>query len=249
MAADPDDPDGVLADFDFDLEAELLLAVSAASASVLARDPRKPAAAALDFELEVGVSEPASALALANAEAQRLVLELRLRESSHRVRSLEGELAQVMGERDRVDRQFRELREAAARSAADADLGRIRARKEREAVERATEERVLRSLLDIVENVDRGFAHASQDPSRVAAGLNIVSEQFRGMLQRLEVVRVVTEPGTPFDPAHHEALMYIDSSDVPPGTVVSEIAAGFLVRGRMVRPARVVVARALTATE
>ena len=260
MAADPDDPDGVLVDFDFDLDSELLLAVSAASASVQARAPSKRASgaapSALVGERESGDSQSAATVQVAESgssepstvEAQRLVLELRLRESAHRVRSLEGELAQVMGERDRVDRQFRELREAAVRSAADADLGRIRVRKEREDVERAAEERVLRAVFDIVENVDRGLAHASQDPARVAAGLSMVAEQFKGMLRRLDVQRIATEPGTPFDPAHHEALMYIESSDVPAGTVVNEIAPGFLLRGRMVRAARVVVARPLAAS-
>ena len=51
--------------------------------------------------------------------------------------------------------------------------------------------------------------------------------------------------GKPFDPALHEALMQQDS-DAPPGTVVSEMAKGYKLNDRLIRPAAVVVAKART---
>lgn len=176
------------------------------------------------------------------AEEQRLLLSLRLRDTTERLRRVEDELARVMEARDGLDRQCRELREAAHRASADGELARIRARKEREELERTAEERVLRGLLDIVENVERGLTHGSQDPARVQAGLNMIAEQFKALLKRLGVERIVADPGTLFDPAQHEALLHVATTDVLPGCVISEVAAGFMLRGRLMRPARVVVA-------
>ena len=51
--------------------------------------------------------------------------------------------------------------------------------------------------------------------------------------------------GKPFDPGLHEALMQQDS-DQPPGTVVSEMARGYKLHDRLVRPAAVVVAKPRT---
>lgn len=176
------------------------------------------------------------------AEEQRLLLTLRLRDTTERLRRVEDELARMTEARDGLDRQCRELREAAHRASADNELARVRARKEREELERNAEERVLRGLLDIVENVERGLTHGSQDPARVQAGLNMIAEQFKALLKRLGVERIVADPGTLFDPAQHEALLHVDTTDVLPGCVVNEVAAGFMLRGRMMRPARVVVA-------
>ncbi|GDX82017.1 hypothetical protein LBMAG42_38280 [Deltaproteobacteria bacterium] len=176
------------------------------------------------------------------AEEQRLLLTLRLRDTTERLRRVEDELARMTEARDGLDRQCRELREAAHRASADSELARIRARKEREELERTAEERVLRGLLDIVENVERGLTHGSQDPARVQAGLNMIAEQFKALLKRLGVERIVADPGTLFDPAQHEALLHVATNDVLPGCVVNEVAAGFMLRGRMMRPARVVVA-------
>ncbi len=176
------------------------------------------------------------------AEEQRLLLSLRLRDTTERLRRVEDELNRMTEARDGLDRQCREQREAAHRAASDSELARIRARKEREELERSAEERVLRGLLDIVENVERGINHGSQDPVRVQAGLNMIAEQFKALLKRLGVERIVAEPGTLFDPAQHEALLHVATTDVLPGCVVSEVAAGFMLRGRMMRPARVVVA-------
>ncbi|MBM4392762.1 MAG: nucleotide exchange factor GrpE [Deltaproteobacteria bacterium] len=186
--------------------------------------------------------DPMANLGLAEIDEQRRMWQHRAREASERVRRLEAELEFARQGRDELDLQYRELRQAVQRLQQEADLTRQRTRKDREEAERMGEERVLRGLLDIVENVERGVVHAGQDPARVVAGLNMIAEQFRMLLKRIGVDRVEAEPGTPFDPSQHEAVLHMPNTDVPPGTVHSEVAPGFKLRGRLVRPARVVVA-------
>ncbi|MBM4369851.1 MAG: nucleotide exchange factor GrpE [Deltaproteobacteria bacterium] len=186
--------------------------------------------------------DPMGNLGFAAIDEQRRMWQHRARESGERVRRLEAELEFARQGRDELDQQYRDLRQSVQRLQQEADLARQRTRKDRDEAERMGEERVLRGLLDIIENVERGVAHAGQDPARVVAGLNMVAEQFRMLLKRIGVDRVEAEPGTPFDPSQHEAVLHMPNTDVPPGTVHSEVAPGFKLRGRLVRPARVVVA-------
>lgn len=174
--------------------------------------------------------------------SSRQILSLRLTDASERIRKLEFELQGAQQRSDLFDRMNRELREAAQRSVTDADASRARVRRDREEAERAAEERVLRGLVDVIDNVERGLTHASQDPARVQMGLTMISDQFNGLLRRLGVERIDAGTGVLFDPALHEALLRMPTSDVLPGCIVNEVSAGFVARGRLIRPARVVVA-------
>jgi molecular chaperone GrpE len=178
-----------------------------------------------------------------SSEEVRL-LHYRAREQQERVRKLEIELARMNESRDALDQQFRDLRQSAQKFQQDMELQRQRARKDRDDAERVGEERVLRGLLDIVDNVERGMAHAQQEPSRVIAGLTMISEQFRALLRRLGIERVNAARGVRFDPSCHEAVLHLPTGEVEADHVHSEVAAGFMLRGRLLRPARVVVASA-----
>ena len=50
--------------------------------------------------------------------------------------------------------------------------------------------------------------------------------------------------GKPFDPAYHEAVMEQPTDQAAPGTILQEVHCGYLFKGDMLRPARVIVARA-----
>jgi molecular chaperone GrpE len=69
-------------------------------------------------------------------------------------------------------------------------------------------------------------------------------QQFFQILQRFGVTPITAE-GERFDPARHEAVMERATGDYPPGHVISELEKGYLLNDRLVRPAKVVVAKAL----
>jgi len=54
---------------------------------------------------------------------------------------------------------------------------------------------------------------------------------------------VPAEPGLPFDPTVHEAVVAQDSDEYPEGMITAVLAPGYLLHGRLLRPARVIVAR------
>ncbi len=174
---------------------------------------------------------------------------LRLRDAQDRGLRLELQVASLSAARDTLDRQVRELREAVQQQLSEAEAARVRHRKERDDAERAAEERVLRALFEVGDNLARGIAHAGQDPGRVVEGLAMISEQFQGLLRRFGVEPIDASVGAIFDPSRHEALLHQPTDKVPPGCVVEEVTAGYSLRGRMLRAARVVVASATTPEE
>jgi len=57
-------------------------------------------------------------------------------------------------------------------------------------------------------------------------------------------IRQIDPVGQPFDPNQHEAMMMQESSSVPPNSVLQVVQSGYELNGRLLRPARVIVARA-----
>jgi molecular chaperone GrpE len=136
------------------------------------------------------------------------------------------------------------LREQLLRTAADFDNFRKRSRRETQDAERRAREDVLRDLLPVFDNFERAAQHAGTvtDVKSLADGISMVMRIFLDTLSRLGVERVQAL-GQPFDPALHEAVQQMETSEHPPGSVVAEVAPGYRMGDRLIRPAMVVVAK------
>jgi molecular chaperone GrpE len=141
-------------------------------------------------------------------------------------------------------RQAEEYLENLQRLQADFNNYRRRASQEKlQAVSRGKEE-VLRAMFPILGNLHLALQHAEQDANAVRQGVQMIWQQFESFLRDQGVERVATV-GQPFDPAQHEALSTVPATaEAPANTVVSEVNAGYMLEGRLLRPAQVVVARA-----
>ncbi|MGZ6126410.1 MAG: nucleotide exchange factor GrpE [Myxococcales bacterium] len=141
--------------------------------------------------------------------------------------------------------RLKDTHERLLRTAAEFDNYKKRAVKEKEDVQRFGSERLLKDFLPVMDNLERALEHAEQhDPRQVIEGVRLVQKLFENTLAKHGVVGF-SAVGKPFDPALHEALMQQDS-DAPPGTVVSEMAKGYKLNDRLIRPAAVVVAKPRT---
>lgn len=141
--------------------------------------------------------------------------------------------------RETMDR-LKEAHERMLRAAADLENYKKRAQREKDDLQKFGDEKLLKDLLPVLDNLDRALAAAgSDDPLR--AGVVLVRTAFEQVLGRYGV-KGFTAMGQPFDPAQHEALLQVPTADQPAGTVVVEHARGFLLHDRLVRPALVGVA-------
>jgi len=107
-------------------------------------------------------------------------------------------------------------------------------------------ERLLRHLIGVAETVERvaGLYSLSDDSNArsLSEGLKLVSSSIEKVL-REEGVEVIGDVGERFDPVVHEAVGFVESEQQEEGTVVSVVERGFAFRGKVLRPAKVVVAK------
>ena len=107
-------------------------------------------------------------------------------------------------------------------------------------------ERLLRHLIGVAETVERvaGLYSLSDDSNArsLSEGLKMVSSSIEKVL-REEGVEVIGDVGERFDPVVHEAVGFVESEQQEEGTVVSVVERGFAFRGKVLRPAKVVVAK------
>lgn len=132
------------------------------------------------------------------------------------------------------------------RACADLDNYRKRAQREKEDLAKFANESILREILPVVDNLERALQHAAQGEGQDASllqGVEMTLGQFRKVLEKFGVVPI-TAVGTGFDPARHEAMGQIESSDAPANTVVQELQRGYLLNERLLRPALVMIAKA-----
>jgi molecular chaperone GrpE len=99
-------------------------------------------------------------------------------------------------------------------------------------------------LLPVLDNFELAVSAAEQsrDFDRMLKGVEMVFGELREVLQSEGLVRIEAE-GKPFDPERHEAVVAVEQEGAEPGTVVDVVRAGYELRGRVLRPAMVKVAK------
>ena len=91
-----------------------------------------------------------------------------------------------------------------------------------------------------MDDFDRAFLHIGERSDAVADGLRLIHQRFASVLETHGVTAFESE-GELFDPAIHEAISVIDGNGEQSGTVYSEHQRGYVINGKLLRPARVAV--------
>jgi len=151
----------------------------------------------------------------------------------------------AQAEIDDLRRQLQDNQDRLLRALAETEN--VRRRIERTADDRVkyANEGLLRDLLPVLDNFDRALSAARTDggAATVVEGVELIQRELLRVLERAGLTRY-SAVGQPFDPARHEAIARVVSGEAPPDTVVSETGPGYLLHGRVLRPALVAVAAA-----
>jgi molecular chaperone GrpE len=136
------------------------------------------------------------------------------------------------------------LEDALLRAKADYQNFQRRATTERFDAVRYANAELMRSLLNAMDDFDRTLA-ASNDATldTIVAGVRLVYENLQKALAD-NGLEIIEAKGQSFDPAIHQALLQQPSDEHMPGTVIEQVTRGYRLRDRVLRPARVVVAKA-----
>ena len=128
------------------------------------------------------------------------------------------------------------------RVAADFDNFRKRAAREREETITFANERLVKELLPVLDDLSRALQAAEEhEEATLEEGVRLVHRQLADVLTRAGLAEIETEGQ--FDPHIHEALLS-QPSDAEEGSVIEVIQKGYRLGDRVLRPARVVVAAA-----
>ena len=127
------------------------------------------------------------------------------------------------------------------RLAADFENYKKRAAREREEYVARANERLLNELLPILDDLERALAAAEQhEEAQLEEGVRLTYKSLASLLQRHGVEEI--DAAGKFDPHVHEALLQQPAGDKESGDVIDVIQKGYTLAGRVVRPARVIVA-------
>jgi len=100
---------------------------------------------------------------------------------------------------------------------------------------------VVKTLLPILDSLQRALDSAPAD-DKMRQGVELIARQFNDALGKAGV-QAIEATGKQFDPAVHEAIEMVDTTDVPDHQVIDELQRGYRIKDRLLRPAMVRVAR------
>lgn len=142
------------------------------------------------------------------------------------------------------EREFAEAKERYLRLYAEFENYKKRAQRDQLDYTKFAAEKVIKELLPVVDNLERAVAHArgAKADASIVDGLDLIVRQFVDALGKsgCEPIEAV---GKRFDPAFHQALAQVESSEHEPDTVVEEAQRGYLLHGRILRPSLVTVSK------
>ncbi len=114
-----------------------------------------------------------------------------------------------------------------------------RTEKEKSDIYAFANEKIVRELLDVIDNFERALA-AGNDGDKFLEGMEMILKQLLAVLERAGVTEIKCL-GEDFDPNFHNAVMTEDSAEYESGKVTAVLQKGYLLHSRTIRPAMVKV--------
>ncbi|MFI0474195.1 nucleotide exchange factor GrpE [Halomonas sp. HMF6819] len=152
--------------------------------------------------------------------------------------------AEVLAARvEELEQSLSEAKDQSLRASAEAQNVRRRAEAEAEKARKFALEKFVKELLPVVDSLEKALESMQEDASDAhREGVSMTLKMQLDVLNKFGVESV--EPnGEPFDPQVHEALTMVPNPELEPNTVMEVVQKGYLLNGRLVRPAMVVVSQ------
>jgi molecular chaperone GrpE len=138
--------------------------------------------------------------------------------------------------------ELRQKNDLYLRALADFDNYRKRVERDQAEAARAGKREIALTLLETLDSFDRALEHVRDDPVSIVDGVRAIHRRLMRQLEAQGITQFASR-GEPFDPNLHEAVASIESDQYESGTVVDELQRGYRWGDKVLRPARVRVAR------
>lgn len=149
--------------------------------------------------------------------------------------TLEEKYAQVLAEMD-------ELKKENLRVLADSENFKKRLLREKEEYFKFATSAILEEIIPVMDNLDLALAHGRQNDAckDLAAGVEMTMKIFLDTMKK-HGLEQIAEIEVPFDPTRHEAMSQVERPDLDENTVCQMLQKGYILKERLLRPAKVLV--------
>jgi molecular chaperone GrpE len=158
------------------------------------------------------------------------------------IKAFEQELQELSEQAEKLGQENQELTAKLQRVSADyANFQKRSAKQITEAIS-LEKERIVKSLLPVMDNFEHTMAHAesAEEVKAVVKGVKIIYDQMLDVLKSHDVEQI-SALGEQFDPELHQAMLQKEDIEKADGVVLEEYQKGYKLNGRVIRPAKVVV--------
>lgn len=150
-----------------------------------------------------------------------------------------------------LEEQLAAAKDQSLRTVAELQNIRRRAEQDVEKAHKFALEKFSTDLLPVIDSLELALAHSSaQDEhvKQIREGVELTLKMFQDTLKRYNL-EAIDPHGQPFNPEHHQAMAMQENADVEPNSVLNVFQKGYLLNGRLLRPAMVVVSKAPSAAQ
>lgn len=123
---------------------------------------------------------------------------------------------------------------------ADFENFRRRTRQEKEDLGNSVEAEFVKNLLPLIDNFERAMAADTTDVETFKKGMVMIQKQLMDALKNKGLEPIETKDAK-FDPNFHQAVMRVENPDLEDDTIAMEMQKGYMVKGKVIRPAMVQV--------
>lgn len=152
----------------------------------------------------------------------------------------EDEAQEAADELEAVKKQLSEGVERMKRLQADFENFRRRTRQEKEELSNMVVQDFIKDLLPMLDNFDRAMAAEATDGAKFQQGVEMIYNQLAEILKNKGLEKIDTTDAK-FDPNFHQAVMRVENPDLEDESIAMELQKGYMVKGKVIRPAMVQV--------
>jgi len=155
------------------------------------------------------------------------------------------DIAELESALEAARKEAEEYREQALRARAEMENVRKRAERDVESARKYALEKFATELLGVRDSLEMGLQAAEEqsgDFDKLKEGIELTGRMLASAMEKFGIEPVNPE-GETFDPSYHEAMSAQETDEQPPNTVVNVVQKGYLLNGRVLRPAMVVVSK------
>lgn len=143
-----------------------------------------------------------------------------------------------------AETEIQRLTDALARTQAEMVNHERRLEREMDKARKFALERLMRDFIQVLDSLDQALAAAGDEDGETAQEGLVLTRKLALKVLESHGLETIHPDGQPFDANWHEAMTAAPSEEAAPDTVVQVLQTGYALHGRLLRPARVVVAKA-----